>query len=90
MAKHYENEFKVMIVELLESGRSIKELSDEYELNDGMIRRWRREFKAKSGDFSRKREVSVEEQELKALKKELKLYFMTVKKFTEVIEFKKC
>ena len=72
MAKHYENEFKVMIVELLESGRSIKELSDEYELNDGMIRRWRREFKAKSGDFSRKREVSVEEQELKALKKELR------------------
>ena len=72
MARHYENEFKVMIVELLKSGRTIKELSDEYELNDGMIRRWRREFKAKSGDFSRKREVSVEEQEFKALKKELR------------------
>ena len=72
MAKHYENEFKVMIVELLESGRIIKDLSDEYELNDGMIRRWRREFKAKSGDFSKKREVSVEEQVFKALKKELR------------------
>ena len=60
MAKHYENEFKVMIVELLESGRTVKELSDEYELSDGIIRRWRREFKAKSGDFSKKREVSVE------------------------------
>ena len=72
MAKHYENEFKVMIVELLESGRIIKDLSDEYELNDGMIRRWRREFKAKSGDFSKKREVSVEEQAFKALKKELR------------------
>ena len=72
MAKHYENEFKVMIVELLESGRTVKELSDEYELDDGIIRRWRREFKAKSGDFSKKREVSIEEQELKALKKELR------------------
>ncbi len=72
MAKHYENEFKVMIVELLGSGRTIKDISDEYELNDGMIRRWRREFKAKSGDFSKKREVSVEEQEFKALKKELR------------------
>ncbi len=72
MAKHYENEFKVMIVELLESGRTVKDLSDEYELNDGIIRRWRREFKAKSGDFSKKREVSVEEQEFKALKKELR------------------
>ena len=72
MARHFENEFKVMIVELLESGRTIKELSDEYELNDGMIRRWRREFRAKSGDFSKKREVSIEDQELKALKKELR------------------
>ncbi len=72
MAKHYENEFKVMIVELLESGRTVKELSDEYELSDGIIRRWRREFIAKSGDFSKKREVSVEELEFKALKKELR------------------
>lgn len=72
MARHYENEFKVMIVELLESGRTIKELSEEYDLSDGMVRRWRREFKAKSGDFSKKREVSVEEQELKDLRKELK------------------
>ena len=72
MAKVYENEFKVMIVELLNSGRKIKEVSDEYGLNDSMIRRWKREYKAKSGDFTKKREVSQEEQELKALKKELR------------------
>ena len=68
----YKNEFKVMLVELLESGRTAEELSDEYEINSGIIRRWRREFKVKSGDFSKKRELSAEELELKALKKELR------------------
>ena len=72
MAKKYENEFKILIVELLQSGRSVKELGDEYEINDSMIRRWRREYETKSGDFSKKREVSKEELELKSLKKELR------------------
>ena len=70
--KQYENDFKVMIVELLKSGRSAKELSEEYNINSGVIRRWRREYESKSGDFSKKREVSSEELELKLLKKELR------------------
>lgn len=72
MAKVYENEFKVMIVDLLNSGRRLKEVSEEYNLNDSMLRRWKREYLAKSGDFTKKRELTVEEQELKALKKELR------------------
>ncbi len=72
MAKKYDNDFKVMIVELLESGLKVKEVSDEYSLNDGIVRRWRREYEAKSGDFSKKRELSEQEQEFKRLKKELK------------------
>lgn len=72
MAKRYENDFKVLIVELVKSGRSTKEVSDEYGLNDSMIRRWRREYEAKSGDFTKKKELSQEEKELKALKKELR------------------
>jgi len=72
MAKKYENDFKIMIVELLESGRKVKEISDEYNIDGGMIRRWRREYEAKSGNFSKKREVSDQEQELKMLKKELR------------------
>ncbi len=72
MAKKYDNDFKVMIVELLESGLKAKDISEEYNLNDGIIRRWRREYRAKSGDFSKKREVSQQEQELKMLKKELR------------------
>jgi len=42
MAKVYENEFKVMIVDLLNSGRRLKEVSEEYNLNDSMLRRWNR------------------------------------------------
>ena len=72
MAKQYENEFKVMIVELLNSGRKIKEISDEYNLNDSMLRRWRREYESKSGDFNKKKELSPLELELKVLRKELK------------------
>jgi len=72
MRTKYENDFKVMIVELLKSGRTAKELSIEYAINSGIIRRWHREFQAKSGDFSKKRELSPEALELKALKKELR------------------
>jgi len=72
MAKKYDNDFKVMIVELLKSGRKAKTLSEEYGVNDGIIRRWRREYEAKSGDFSKKRALTSEELELKALKKELR------------------
>ena len=71
MAKKYENDFKVTIVELLKSGRKVKEVSEEYNLNDSMLRRWRREYEIKSGDFSKKREVSAEELEIKRVKKEL-------------------
>jgi len=72
MPKKYDNEFKVMIVELLHSGISVKQAGSDYDLNESMIRRWRKEYKTKSGDFSKKREVSLQEQEFKALKKELR------------------
>ncbi|CAA0160934.1 transposase DNA binding site ISRme3 [Tenacibaculum maritimum] len=72
MSKKYDNDFKVMLVELLKSGRKAKSLSEEYGVNHGIIRRWKREYEAKSGDFSKKGELSVEAQELKALKKELR------------------
>jgi len=71
MAKKYDNEFKVMIVELLQSGIKATQVSQEYGLNISMIGRWRREYATKSGDFSKKREFSKEEQELRALKREL-------------------
>ena len=70
--KKYDNEFKVMIVELLKSGIKTRQISDEYSIEINMINRWRREYESKMGDFSKRRELSLEEQELKALKKELR------------------
>jgi transposase len=72
MVKKYDNEFKVMIVELLNSGIKTKQVSEDYNLSLSMVGRWKREYKLKSGDFSKKKEISLEAQELKALKKELK------------------
>ncbi len=71
MAKKYDNDFKVMIVELLQSGLKANQVGDEYGLNANMIVRWKREYTSKSGDFTKKREVSPESQELKLLRKEL-------------------
>ena len=68
----YDNEFKVMIVELLNSGIKTAQLNNDYGLNVNMISRWKREYKSKFGDFSKKRILSAQEQELKALKKELR------------------
>jgi transposase len=59
MVKKYDNEFKVMIVKLLKSGSKPKQLGEEYGLNPGMIGRWRRDFAAKYGDFSKKKVLSI-------------------------------
>lgn len=72
MARTYDNEFKVMIVELLHSGLPVKQVSKEYDLNDSMIRRWRREYELKSGDFSKPKVPSPEQQEIRRLQKELR------------------
>jgi transposase len=72
MAKKYDNEFKVMIIELLNSGIKTKQVSDDYGLSLSMVRRWKCEYNLKSGDFSKKKEISIEAQDPKVLKKELK------------------
>lgn len=70
--RRFDNDFKVMIVELLQSGRTAKEVSSEYGLDGSMIRRWKREYESKSGDFTKKKELSAEQKELRALRKELR------------------
>jgi len=70
--RKYDNDFKRMIVELSNTGKTAKELGTAYGLNSGIIRRWKREYKAKQGDFSKKNELTPEELELKSLKKELR------------------
>ena len=72
MAKRYDNELKVTIVELLQSGIKAKQISEDYGIQPSVISRWKKDYQAKSGDFSKKREPTMEEQELKALRKELR------------------
>ena len=72
MAKRYDNELKVTIVELLQSGIKAKQISEDYGVAPSLISRWKKEYEAKSGDFSKKRQLTMEEQELKALRKELR------------------
>lgn len=74
MGKHYEAKFKLMILELLESGQSIKQISEEYSLNDSMIRRWRRENLRDKPSFTGKGNISLTpaEAELRRLRAELK------------------
>jgi transposase len=72
MRRHFDNEFKTTVVELLQAGKSVRELSEEYNLQDGVIRRWRREYDQKNGDLSKKREPTSSEIELSQLKKELR------------------
>ena len=66
MRNTYDNEFKVMLVELLNSGRSAKEVNEEYGVESSTIRRWRRGFKDNLGDFGKKREVAFRRNRTKA------------------------
>ncbi len=52
--KQYDKEFKLMIVDLLESGQSAKQVSEDYQLNANMIRRWRREHHSSKESFTGK------------------------------------
>ena len=72
MVKKYDHEFKVMIVELLNSGIKTEQVSEDYELSLSMFGHWKGEYKFKSGDISKKKEISIEAQELKTINKELK------------------
>jgi transposase len=61
-----------MIAELLISSKRAKEISEEYNMQDGVIRRWRREYVTKSGDLSKKRVISAEELNLKSYENNFK------------------
>ncbi|WP_045113955.1 IS3 family transposase [Microscilla marina] len=71
--KQYDKEFKLMIVDLLESGQSAKQVSEDYKLNANMIRRWLREQRSNKESFTGKGNPSLSdsEKELHVLRKEL-------------------
>ncbi|MWN78156.1 transposase [Labilibaculum sp. A4] len=74
MAKHYETDFKLMIVNLLKSGQSARQVSEDYGLNANMIRRWLRENLSAKESFTGKGNISLspEQREIAQLRAELK------------------
>ncbi len=74
MTKHYETDFKLMIVNLLKSGQSARQVSEDYGLNTNMIRRWLREALSTKESFTGKGNISLspEQQEIAQLRAELK------------------
>ena len=59
--RRYDQEYKDMIVELFKSGMSLAELSSEYGIAKSTINGWVKDVK----------EIKVDENEVKALKKEM-------------------
>lgn len=71
MRKKYEDSYKKMIVELLQSGQSVKQVSSDYGLNGSMIRKWKKSYEQCS-TFTQKKELSESDKRLKVLEKELR------------------
>lgn len=72
--RKYEPEFKEMIVSLLTSGQSVKSVSEEYDLNGNMIRRWKKEFNNQdrpSFTGNGNIRMTAEEKQIAELKKQL-------------------
>ncbi|WP_052444525.1 transposase, partial [Flammeovirga sp. OC4] len=48
--RSYDKEFKLMIVNLIQSGRPAKTVAEENNLDDHMVRRWVREYDKYEGN----------------------------------------
>lgn len=72
--KNYEKEFKLMAVELMNSGKTSIDVGEELDIAPDLVRRWRREYlKFNSGSFSGNGvpNMTPEQKEIVKLKKEL-------------------
>ena len=73
--KHYDQEFKLMAVELCHAGKEPKEVAGELGLRPELVRRWKREYsKYREGSFSGHghANLTAEQKEIAHLKKELR------------------
>jgi len=66
----YSEELKVTIVKLAESGRPIKELSQEYGVSKSTINNWRRAYR-KNGNSNVTTQMSSEQKRIRELEKQL-------------------
>jgi len=71
MSRYHSDEFKEQIVLLRKSGRTIRELADEYGLAKSTISTWESQHK-NSGKFTVKDNLSESDKELRVLRRENK------------------
>lgn len=81
MSKRYEENFKVTIVELYDSGQSVSALCKEYELNSTTLYKWIDKYSKKGGqDYSKadvialKKQLARVQEERDILKKVLTIF----------------
>ena len=73
--RKYDNEFKIMALELIESRQSVKEVAEELGVGTSLLYYWQKSFleKGKNGNQPGKiKHLSPEAAELARLKKELR------------------
>ena len=71
--KRYDEDFKIMLVELMLSGQRAENLGKEYGVHPASIRSWKRTYLSNRESFTGSRTPSLtpEQKEMKALKKQL-------------------
>ncbi len=70
--RSFDLEFKRTIVELILSGKTVKEICLEYNLGTSMVNRWKREFSDNANGLKTVQKLSEEQKELANLRKELR------------------
>ncbi|AGB40451.1 transposase [Halobacteroides halobius DSM 5150] len=71
MAKRYNDEFKKKIVNLVNNGKKISDIINEYGIARSTVHKWKKDFN-NSGSFKAKDNRTDEEKELLKLRKEIK------------------
>ena len=69
--RQFDKEFKTTIVDLLNSGQTIKSICSDYALKEATVYRWKKEFKSETGAFKDATTLAYEK-EIRQLKKQLK------------------
>ena len=84
-SKRYTDEFKMLILELLEDGRTKKSLENEYGVATATIRKWEKEFK---GVIDKKYNANEALNEIMDLKRQLQQEMDKNKKLEKELEQK--
>jgi len=69
--RQFDKEFKTTIVDLLNSGQTMKSICSDYDLKEATVYRWKKEFKSETGAFKDEATLAYEK-EIRQLKKQLK------------------